>query len=91
VNKRATAYLAQHGVIKLINGSPEWMLPLDKLQGFLDLLNSDDIVPGNDIQRLYYAQAQAVRSVQEQVAQYVLRSPKMPSLDVADQGITSDE
>jgi hypothetical protein len=70
MNERAVAYLAQHGVTKIVDGVPEWMLPLDKLQDFLDLLSPDDVAPGYEhIQQLYRAQAGAVRTLQEQVTQ----------------------
>jgi hypothetical protein len=68
MNEHARAYLAQHGVTKIVNGSPERMLPLDKLQGFLDLLGPGDVAPGYEhIQQLYEAQASIVRTIQEQV------------------------
>jgi hypothetical protein len=70
MNERAVAYLVRHGVTKVVDGVPEWMLPLDKLQGFLDLLGPDDVAPGYEhIQQLYRAQAGAVRMVEEQITQ----------------------
>lgn len=69
MNDHAAAYLAKHAVIKLIGGVPECMLPLDKLQGFLDLLGPGDVPPGT-LQRLYAMQATAVQTVQAHVAHY---------------------
>ena len=66
MNKRAATYLAQHSVKLVINGVPELCLPLDKLQGFLDLLNPGD-VPPEYIQRLYEMQATAVKRIEAQV------------------------
>ena len=68
MNDRAAAYLAKHGVRVELNGSVELMLPLDKLQGFLDLLGPND-VPPEKLQTLYRWQAQAVSMIQAQVAQ----------------------
>ena len=69
MNKRAAAYLAQHSVTRHINGVPERVLLLDKLQGFLDLLGPTDVPPGyQNITRLYHAQATWVTALQELVA-----------------------
>jgi hypothetical protein len=73
MNKRAAAYLAEHSVTKLIDGIPELMLPLDKLQGFLDLLGPSDVPSYHYVQRLYRAQATAVESIKEQIAQHDLK------------------
>src|SRR5258705_3007143 len=71
MNKRAAAYLAQHSVTRHINGVPEVVLPLEKLQGFLDLLGPNDVPPEYQyIQKLYNAQATWVTAIQEQVAHY---------------------
>lgn len=67
MNERAAAYLAKHSVIKLVNGAPEMVIPLERLQGFLDLLGPAD-VPPEKLQKLYALQATAVQSVQAQVA-----------------------
>jgi len=74
MNKRAAAYLAQHSVTKLIDGIPELVLPLDKLQGFLDLLGPSDVPSYHHVQRLYHAQATAVESIQEHIAQHDLKT-----------------
>ena len=68
MNDRAAAYLAKQGVRVELNESVELMLPLDKLQGFLDLLGPND-VPAEKLQTLYRWQAQAVSTIQAQVAQ----------------------
>jgi hypothetical protein len=71
MNQRAMTYLFHHGVVKFINGHPDWMLPFEKLQGFLDLLGPADIAPGCDhLQQLYQAQAEAVHSIQAQIVQH---------------------
>jgi hypothetical protein len=74
MNRRAAAYLAEHSVTQLIDGIPELMLPLDKLQGFLDLLGASDIPSYHHLQRLYHAQATAVESIQEHIAQHDLKT-----------------
>jgi len=80
MNKRAAAYLAQHSVTRRINGVPEVVLPLNKLQGFLDLLGPNDVPPEyHYIQKLYRAQATWVTAIQEQVAQYHHRTEGMPA------------
>ncbi|MFL5801723.1 MAG: hypothetical protein ACJ8CR_08260 [Roseiflexaceae bacterium] len=69
MNDRAAAYLAKHGVMVELNGTVELMLPLDKLQGFLDLLQPSD-VPPEKLQTLYRWQAEAMSAIQAQVAQF---------------------
>jgi len=69
MNERAAAYLRQHRVMLEINGRSELMLPLDKLQGFLDLLTPFD-VPPDKIQALYAYQAEAVQRIRDAVAQH---------------------
>lgn len=66
MNPKAIAYLQAHAVwIDLGNGQSEFSLPLDKVQGFLDLLQPGD-VPPEKLQRLYHMQATLVREVQRQ-------------------------
>jgi hypothetical protein len=68
MNDQATAYLAQHGIWVKANGSEELMVPLEKLQGFLDLLQPGD-VPPEMLQKLYQYQAQAVQEIKKQLTQ----------------------
>jgi hypothetical protein len=70
VNKRAEAYLAKYGVFQIINDVPELMIPLERLQGFLDLLGPADVPPEN-LQKLYAFQATAVQIVQAQLAPWL--------------------
>ena len=68
MNDRAAAYLTQHGVWVKANESEELMVSLEKLQGFLDLLQPGD-VPPEMLQKLYHYQAQAVQEIKKQLIQ----------------------
>jgi hypothetical protein len=65
MNARAEDYLRRHAAMITIDGREELSLPLDKVQGFLDLLSPAD-VPPEKLQTLYAAQATLVRAVQRQ-------------------------
>jgi len=67
MNARAAAYLTKHSILIGINGVEELFLPLDKVQGFLDLLTPSD-VPPEYLQRLYAAQATMVAIITAQAA-----------------------
>ena len=71
---RAAAYVAQHAVMIPVDGVAQLMLPLDKLQGFLDLLLPSD-VPPEYVQRLYAMQATAVQTIQSAFADHVAAAP----------------
>jgi hypothetical protein len=67
VNPKLEAYVVRHGRwIALADGSEEFMLPLDKIQGFLDLVQPGD-VPPDKLQHLYKMQAQAVEAIKHQL------------------------
>lgn len=65
MNTEARAYLAQHGIwVQMDDGTQEFSLPLDKLQGFLDLLHPGD-VPPEQVQHLYQMQADLVKHIHQ--------------------------
>ena len=67
MNTKVQAYLARYAkVVQLADGCEELMLPLDKVQGFLDLLHPSD-VPPDKVQKLYLMQAQLVSEVRRQL------------------------
>jgi len=68
MNERACAYLLQHAVLLDFDGVPELSLPLDKIQGFLDLIQPSD-VPPDKLQTLYAMQAELVKTVRAQFKQ----------------------
>lgn len=65
MNDRAEAYLREHGVVLAIDGHSELVLPLDKIQPFLDLLGPAD-VPPEKLQDLYRYQTELVAHIQAQ-------------------------
>jgi hypothetical protein len=78
VNPKLEAYIARHGAwITLPDGREEFMLPLDKIQGFLDLVQPGD-VPPEKLQHLYLMQAQAVEEIKRQLREQGL-DPDTPS------------
>ena len=66
MNKKAAAYIARYGVDFAINGRIERMLPLNRLQGFFDLIQPGD-VPPDKLQRLYEAQATGVAQIRKEL------------------------
>ena len=66
MNERAVAYMLRYGKLLPLNGHEELMLPLDRVQGFLDLLTPGDVPPEN-IQKLYRWQAEAVPALRTQL------------------------
>ena len=64
MNDKATAYVLQHGCFLEINGRQELMLPLDRIQGFLDLIKPGDIPP-EKVQTLYAMQATLVETIRD--------------------------
>lgn len=63
---KAVAYLERHGVWLEMDGVHEVVLPLDKLQAFLDLITPLD-VPPNRAQVLYLLQAKLVDRLRAQL------------------------
>lgn len=55
MNACAAAYLAAHGKWADRDGVAEWMLPLEQMQAFLDLLQPSDVRP-EKLQKLYHWQ-----------------------------------
>lgn len=78
MNTRAAAYLATYSVTRMIAGIPEVVLPLDKLQGFLDLVEPGDVPSYQHVQRLYHAQASPVHTIQQQLAHHDTQSTSAP-------------
>lgn len=67
MNPKAQAYLTRYAtLVKLADGREELVLPIDRVQGFLDLLNPGD-VPPDKVQRLYLAQDQLITEVRRQL------------------------
>ena len=65
MNAKLAAYFARHAVsITLNDGSEELMLPLEKVQGFLDLIQPGDLPP-DKLQSFYRMQAELVATVQQ--------------------------
>ena len=62
MNERARAYLLKQSVLLHSNGVPERVLPLDKVQGFLDLIQPSD-VPSDKLQKLYAYQAELLEAI----------------------------
>jgi len=78
MNDRARAYVLQHAVLLEIDGVPELSLPLDKIQGFLDLIQPSD-VPPDKLQTLYAMQAELVETIRAQFAQRDLAGTANPT------------
>ena len=83
MNDRALAYLVKHGVLLEIDGVSELVLPLEKVQGFLDLIQPSD-VPPDKLQKLYAYQAELVKTVREHFQQPDRRVADVPD-DIGDE------
>lgn len=75
VNNQALAYAMKHGKMMCIDEQGEWMLPLEHIQGFLDLLTPGD-VPPEKLQLLYAMQAQLVHEITAQTQHWTKPRPR---------------
>lgn len=66
INAKAIAYLLEHSKTFAIDGQAERMLSLERIRGFLDLLQPGD-VPPEKLQRLYAMQARFVAEARMQL------------------------